>query len=353
MPLVYKVEEMLTALGLVVFAVTTRKSIKDDGTVVDERVAVIPDISSYSLYVELNEDNELVVTAESNASKKQKLIVVPSTMCAGPQEDGMTIKSDLGALLRPWRELCAIEALTTHAYEDNIFPPVYLQRQLPRADAPSADLLKQQYAEVSGNITSRLMPRSEEDDSEMRLKRIYDLDISLDDIKRICPVDPILAQVNLPPNYIVAVPPRPAVIPTDLTERRVRFETNVASAVKIPESYMTSAKTGAINGKQNTTASDNDKKQYKDTVDALQLDVTHVLRVIYTHVHGHVPEVHLPVASDASLEDTLSLYLHGFIDADGARLIAARATGIHKAHLTRGKIKVPTHTLPEKQNVTL
>lgn len=328
-PLISKIEQHLTAFGFVPFRLTERKVFLSDGKDVLEKIAVIPDLTTYKIYVDINADGERVLRGLSTIDEEE-VFIVRSSMHEGPMFGSDDVGSDLGVLLEECRNLDVLERLVNSVVCDIVFPHVFAEN-VPSAEAPRTNATVNRTAHEDANVAVGLPPGVYYTDTEVDIqaKRLKTLRDTREKIIKGEPVDPIDAIVYLPPSFKLCTQPRPTVIPPLLGENRGLFESHVASVFKVPESFLSAAKGGQINGKQSITASDNDKIRFKQGVDALQHDIIHVIEILYDMIH-HIPvKVILPTAAHATLESLVMLKEH---EAIGGKLFnseAKRAVGLH------------------------
>jgi len=178
-------------------------------------------------------------------------------------------------------------------------------------------------------------------DEEVKVTRSRDIKGLMADIERGEWSDPAENVACLPKYYRLST--QPAVPQIDIVAARARFDALVAAVMKIPESFLSSAKPGGtLTGTQSMISSSNDETRQKQGRDALQTQLVFVLEQMAAAIFGKAMRVKIPVVSNATLEQITLLYHSNVIDAQVYRDHAARAAGLHSDHvIKRGRLELP------------
>jgi hypothetical protein len=326
-----------SAVAFVPYIFIKEDVIKDNGDVAVEIFPCIPSLEVLRFFVKVNERNgREILHAETTLGDHIKVYIAHSGQYRGPLMSGV-IDSELGVIIQEYRDLVKLETLTIQAYVEASKPTTYLQQYPPGPHDGAAALstLAVDVDRQTGQLSSQEVTTFGEKPKLMRLGSYKDI---VKDLLKGELCDPIDNAVFVPRGHCVATQPRLPSIPADLSERRAMFASHVASSLQVPESFLTSARTGSsINGQQTTLASDNDRIRFKFGVEALQEDLLYILKQVHDQAHDHaLTSFKLPVASHVDFEAICLLYEKNVISKSVFDSEAARSVGLHhtltKAH---------------------
>jgi hypothetical protein len=346
-PLIQTVEQHAIAIGVVPFRIgrikmdvskdEDRDNVYGKGAPdsVDELIPIIPEPSTYQLFVGIDSDGRDVVFARSLLAKDERPIyVVPSTTARGPRSSGM-VQSTLHPLYVAYTSLQKMENLVLNAHMQSV-APTYIVEQVPPSDNQQQANLRMGAEGILRRGTAEAIDAVYFADQETpAIRRQGDIMTQYVSVQKGQLIDPINNIAILPMHHKMSVTQlRVADIPADMSERRATYSADVASALHVPVSFLTGAQSGALTGKQSTTASENDRFTFKLTVDELHQDLVHILKAMFRIIHDIEVSVVLPMSSFAILDDLTTLFEGGVVDEDTYKQEAARASGLHVSQVS-------------------
>lgn len=310
-----KIVECISGIGCVPFRVMKQKikTPRDDvreakygnlaAPEIVEPVPIIPDPSTYRLRVQVTQNGKLEITAESLIDD-EPMYVASSSIYNGPTLIG--IDSEMSVLYPELQRLKYLENLAMGAYYDRARPTYVIEEIMP-TDTVAAAMTQDRYTAESFLMTDK-PPMTYQIEQTTEIKRPESLENLHKRMRMGEAIDPLLNMVTLPPLRTPANHQPPlAEIPADLSEYRARFESTITCMIKVPESYLHGSKDVTLNGKQNHTASINDRLRFRQGVDSLRRDIRHVFRQMYDTIHGQEIEVDIPIEATSELETLIML----------------------------------------------
>jgi hypothetical protein len=202
-----------------------------------EQVPIIPDLATFRVFKELNEDGEEVLRGESTIDKAE-VYIINSSLYKGPYYETEDVGSPYGILLAEFETLVTMENYINTALFSIINPTIFIE-SIPRESGgneaagvntvPTGDLDLGQPARTLYEVQPINI-------SAKRLKDMRELTTRVFQGEVIDPVDNIAA---LPPTYRISSHPPAATIPPLFAENRQRFDVHVASVMRVPESFLT------------------------------------------------------------------------------------------------------------------
>jgi hypothetical protein len=322
-PLLCKMHKCLHAWGFVPIRVVKRQFIDETGTKSTELVPIVPDLSTFRVFVEITNDAETKFTATSTIDK-HPLTIYRSCIYTGPDFLGNHVHSPFGILYPEFVTLAAMTRASQSAFYQLINPTLYLEAEV-KMHQPTTTTTMAGDSDLGGE-SIRVIERH-----EVNPKRLCAFEEIREQILNGEVVDPVNNLVYLAPTYRMVTHLPTAVIPPMLPETRALFDTKVASVLRVPESFLSSSNGNTLNGKHNTTASDNDTLLFRNGVTGLVEDLVQICEAIYYDIHDDRVQFILPMMSHARIDHLALLHQHGGLNVQEFSEEAKKASGISSA----------------------
>ena len=317
---------------------------------VKEIIPVVPHFSTWELWVEINDDGELVPWFQSTIDD-EPIMCVKSVTNAGPTFDGK-ISSDMAILLEEWKTVQRLRKINESSIKTQACPSVFISRKhqtvFAAENADAAQRTADEAMQMSEVRTYNPRPQG------MRLERIRKVEDLMRSVEAGNHFDVSEAVVKIPEDWEITT--QPTFTPIDISMYEASYEAKVLAVFKIPPSFYNSGKTGggSLNDGQDTEQSENDRHRFTTGVSTTQIDIVRALRLAYNVItNTDRVAVLLPAVTFSTLEELRQLYELHVIGPAALREFAARHQNIHSDYVVKApgllQIRQTEWVPPEKK----